>query len=337
MATSAHTPSAAPAGSVAAKWPRQLAWFTLAWNMAVVLWGAYVRESGSGAGCGARWPLCNGVVLPHAAQIATLIEFFHRASSGIAFCLVVVTAVTVFYITGKHELPAGRAARWSAGASVFLILNEALLGALLVLLHLVEQNRSPLRAVYLCLHSTNTLLLLGALALVAWSLGRHAVPARKSRLHRPRNGIAFIGLLATIVVAATGSIAALGDTLFPATSLHQAIAQDFAHNSFWALRLRVLHPICAVLMGIYLLWLMRGVAKPSLSAPAPRSPLRAMLTALWILLAAQYLLGVLDVVLLAPLWLQILHLFIGDVFWILLVLVTVQALPNLRGGRTQWR
>ena len=38
----------------------------LGYNLLVIVWGAYVRASGSGAGCGNHWPLCNGVVVPNA-------------------------------------------------------------------------------------------------------------------------------------------------------------------------------------------------------------------------------------------------------------------------------
>ena len=66
------------------------AWLTLAWNVVVILWGAWVRASGSGAGCGSHWPLCNGEVLPTDPKVETLIEFTHRLSSGVALVLVVV-------------------------------------------------------------------------------------------------------------------------------------------------------------------------------------------------------------------------------------------------------
>ena len=65
------------------------AWAVLAYNVVVILWGAIVRATGSGAGCGSHWPLCNGVVLPNAEKASTLIEFAHRATSGIALLLVV--------------------------------------------------------------------------------------------------------------------------------------------------------------------------------------------------------------------------------------------------------
>lgn len=66
----------------------RLAWLMVACNIEVILWGAYVRASGSGAGCGSRWPLCNGEMLPSTAQSQALIEFVRRVTS--AFSLVIV-------------------------------------------------------------------------------------------------------------------------------------------------------------------------------------------------------------------------------------------------------
>ena len=42
----------------------RFAWLTLGFLILVILWGAFVRATGSGAGCGNHWPLCNGVVVP---------------------------------------------------------------------------------------------------------------------------------------------------------------------------------------------------------------------------------------------------------------------------------
>src|SRR5258707_636964 len=68
----------------------RFAWGVLAYNVAVILWGALVRATGSGAGCGGHWPLCNGKVLPKVSQIATVIELTHRVMSGVALVLVAV-------------------------------------------------------------------------------------------------------------------------------------------------------------------------------------------------------------------------------------------------------
>ena len=56
----------------------RFAWFTVFYNVLVILWGALVRASGSGAGCGNHWPLCNGQVIPVSPGWHTVIEFTHR-------------------------------------------------------------------------------------------------------------------------------------------------------------------------------------------------------------------------------------------------------------------
>src|SRR4051812_28142504 len=97
-----------------------------------MLWGAYVRASGSGAGCGAHWPLCNGVVLPPSPQLGTVIEFTHRLTSGLSLALVLLLAIWTF-----RAFPRGDRMRKAAGLSLFFVISEALIGAGIVLLKLV--------------------------------------------------------------------------------------------------------------------------------------------------------------------------------------------------------
>ena len=197
----------------------RFSWFVLAYNLAVILWGAVVRATGSGAGCGNHWPLCNGVVVPRSAAIATLIEFSHRATSGIALILVVALAVAVF-----RSRPKGHPARLGAVLSVVLIFTEAAVGAGLVLFQLVADNQSMARALFMATHLVNTFLLLAALALTAYWLGG----GRRVRL----GGQGAVGstlaaaFVVMMLVGTSGAIAALGDTLFPAASLADALKQD---------------------------------------------------------------------------------------------------------------
>ena len=107
----------------------------LAYNLAVILWGAYVRASGSGAGCGAHWPLCNGEVIPRAPSIATLVEYSHRLTSGLALLGVVALMVWTWRVWGR-----GHPARRGALLSLIFILTEAAVGAGLVLFELVADN-----------------------------------------------------------------------------------------------------------------------------------------------------------------------------------------------------
>ena len=211
----------------------------------------------------------------------------------------------------------GHAARWFAVASTILLLNEALLGALLVELGYVTGNQSAGRMVALSVHLSNTLLLVAALTLTARfvSSGR-----RWAGLQRAAGfGWAVAGLAATIGVGVSGSMAALGDTLFPASSLQEAYAQDFAANSPWLLRLRLVHPVSALVAALFVIWLVRQAAQ---SGNAARQTSQGWLARLVLgLLGLQFALGIADVLLLAPAWMQLLHLLGADLYWVALVLL----------------
>lgn len=292
---------------------RRFAWAVLVYFVAVILWGALVRASGSGAGCGDHWPLCNGTVIQHSPGIDTIIEFTHRVTSGISF----FSAVGLLWWTIAGTVR-GHLARGAAVAVVAFTLVEAILGALLVELGLTAQSQSPLRAPYLALHLTNTLLLLAALTLTAHFLGRKSGYLRgKVRVVAPVG--ASVGIIVLLIVGVTGSLAALGDTLFPAQSLQNALMQDFASKSNWLVRWRWTHPTVAFLACIFLIWLV--VRASQHGAHWDNRRLSAIVL---FLLAAQYVLGVLDVVLLAPLWLQIAHLLGADALWAALVVLTAR-------------
>ena len=292
---------------------RRFAWVVLAYFIAVILWGTLVRATGSGAGCGNHWPLCNGTLLQHSAGVNTLIEFTHRVTSGLSFFAVVGLLSWTFLGTARGHL-----ARAAAVAAVAFTLIEAILGALLVKLGLTADSLSPLRPAYLALHLTNTLLLLAALALTAHLLGRRQGFQRgRVRLAAPLGAIAAI--LVVIVVGVTGSLAALGDTLFPATSLGLALAQDFSPAGGWLVRWRWMHPAVAFVASIFLVWLLVRAARRT--AHGDNGVLSALVL---LLLAAVYLLGLLDVVLLAPLWVQVAHLLCADALWVSLVVLTAR-------------
>jgi heme a synthase len=299
--------------------PRALtryAWSVLAYNIAVIVWGAAVRATGSGAGCGDHWPLCNGSVIQHYPTAATLIEFAHRASSGVALVAVIGLLIWTF-----RAMPHRHLARTASVAALVLTLNEALLGALLVLLGKVANDQSGSRAVYLGLHLTNTLLLLGALALTAHFLSRKQGFMHGSvEVRTP--GIALTGIIATLIVGVSGSLAALGDTLFPATSLRAAFLQDFSSDSSWLVRLRWLHPALSLLAGAFLIWLVYRAARIQMHR-------RPSLT-LGALVLVQFALGIGDIVLLTPTAMQLLHLLGADLLWVsLVVLLARLCLPPI--------
>ncbi len=246
-----------------------------------------------------------------------MIEFAHRITSGISLFSVVALLWWTFAGTARGHL-----ARGAAVAAVAFTVIEAILGALLVKLGLTAQSQSPLRAPYLALHLTNTLLLLAALTLAAHMLSRRVgYDSRRIKVTAPFGAIAAI--VTVLIVGVTGSLAALGDTLFPASSLGSALGQDFSATSAWLVRWRWTHPAVAFVASIFLIWLLvRATRRPTLGTGHWDN--RGLSALVMILLAAQYALGILDVVFLAPVWLQIVHLLGADVLWSALVVLTAR-------------
>lgn len=292
----------------------QFAWGVLVFNLLVILWGAYVRATGSGAGCGSHWPLCNGEVIPRAPQIETLVEFTHRLSSGLAFLLVAGLFVWAFRL-----YPKGNEVRKAAGYSFAFMITEALIGAVLVLFKWVVDDESTGRAVTIVLHLINTFLLLASLTLTAWL----ASGERRASISGNRKlwALLALGLVGTLVIGASGALTALGDTLFPASSLAEGLRQDFSPTAHFLIRLRVLHPTIAVVVGIYLL-VLAGIVRLQVLHNQAKSFSRLLTLGILLQLAA----GIINVLLLAPVWMQLIHLLLADLVWIILVLLTYSSL-----------
>jgi heme A synthase len=290
----------------------KFSWTVLGWNMLVILWGAIVRATGSGAGCGNHWPGCNGEVLPTPQRIQTVIEFTHRMMSGGALILVLV-----LLLWGLRSYPKGSHQRIGfIGAAVF-ILVEALLGAGLVLFKLVEANSSAFRAGAIALHLLNTFILLAFLTLNAWWASGGKPLVFKNRGSLPL--LFALGLGGVALIGMSGAITALGDTLFPSTSLAQTLAEQSDPGAHFLIRLRIYHPIIAILVGVYSLYLVRYIYT-QFNHPTSRR----LSLLLGTLILIQWTAGITNVLLLAPVWMQVVHLFLADTVWISYILLAAQ-------------
>lgn len=294
----------------------RLAWITLAVNVVVILWGAFVRATGSGAGCGEHWPLCNGVVLQRNATVETLIEFTHRLTSGLALILVLAVAVGAWRLRPRQPF-----VRRAAALSLAIILLEAALGAGLVLFRLVADNDSMARALFMGVHLVNTFFLLATLTVTAYAASGGEAPDPGGA---PGLAASFAAVMAGLAIAgASGAVAALGDTLFPAGTLQEALVQDLSPTAHLLVRLRVFHPALAIGSGLLAAALARHTGRVR---PAPAvSRLAAAVVGLVVL---QILAGFVNVMLLAPVWLQLVHLLLADTLWILVVLLAAHALAR---------
>jgi heme A synthase len=294
----------------------RFAWGLLAYEILVVAWGAYVRATGSGAGCGRHWPMCNGEVMPRAPRVATLIEFSHRLSSGGA-----LIGTLVLLVWAMRAYPRGHRVRRGAGLTVSLMVVEALIGAALVLFELVAHDASMKRALSISLHLVNTFLLLASTAVTAWwASGGSAL-----RLRGQRAMVTLFGLLlgAMAIVGASGAVTALGDTLFPAPSLAAGFAQDFATSAHVFVRLRAIHPLLASLTAMAIVVAM-GIVRSLRPTPAVR--LASRLASAFAV--AQVAAGLFDVLARAPVAIQLVHLVVADLVWISLVLTGAAVLAE---------
>jgi heme a synthase len=287
------------------------AWGVLAFNVLVIVWGAFVRATGSGAGCGSHWPLCNGEVLLRAPEIETMIEFSHRATSGIALLLVAALVALAWRTFGR-----GHRVRVMAVVSLAFILLEALLGAGLVLLEYVAHNASVARAYWVAGHLVNTFLLLAVLTLTAW-WGGGAPPLRLRQQPGMLVGTLIAAIVGMLILGASGGITALGDTLL----LTAGITPEESPLVATLVDLRIYHPLLAFVVGgliVLAVWTARTLR------PSP-----AIYRLGWVLggvFGLQLVVGAINVVLKAPVAMQLIHLFLSDMIWIALILLVANVL-----------
>jgi len=298
------------------------AWGFVAVTIPVIVWGAWVRISGSGAGCGAHWPTCHGALVPASPGEKTVIEFVHRTTSGLV--LVFAAAVALWAL---RVFPRRHRVRRAAATAAAFTLAEAGLGAGLVLFGLVDQDDSVARAVVIALHLVNTFCLLGAAALAAWWAsddapeGAAAGTAEAAAAGRWR-AVLLVGMAGILLTSMAGAITALGDTLFPVDVTREGtwietVAGDLPPGTHFLVRLRVVHPLLAVVVGLLL-----AIAAGRLAFVATGARLRRLAVAVAALTTTELLAGLVTVLLAAPGWTQLVHLALADALWVTLVVLT---------------
>ena len=276
----------------------QLSFFGLIVSILSIIAGAIVRATGSGDGCGASWPTCNGEIIPKLETSAELIEFSHRFISGF---LLIITLI-IFIKSFKDKVPVlQKRIIWLL---TFFVLLEALIGAVIVIYEWVGLNSSSPRIIAVPLHLLNTFGLLGTYTLLF-----HLTKNKKNSLNNFFDRGFKIGLCLFLLSGATGSIAALADVIFPSESFIAGLAADFDSNSELLTRLRILHPIVATALSIYLYS----------EANRLQKEYKIQTKNIKALVFLGVLLGVLNVVSNIILPLSILHLLIADLLWVVYV------------------
>lgn len=275
-------------------WPRLLYALWL-YTLLVILWGAWVRISHSGDGCGEHWPLCGGDFIPDLTQKKTWIEYSHRLMSGVYGLLV----IGVFLNFRKNPNILVRKFNWLL---LLLMSSEALLGAVLVKSQLVTLNDSVFRLATMSLHQLNSFLLTGATFLFYRILKKNSTELKLANKYL---------LVLFVLLPLTGAVAALSTTLFPSVSLWQGILQDFSESTHLFVKLRILHPLLALLITtVFVAWC---YAKN--------------LNRLAVEFLVAMLIGVVTLLTLSPVYLKLTHLLIAHLLWARL-LYTLVNLPD---------
>jgi heme A synthase len=290
----------------------KFAWFVLAYNVVVILWGVFLRASKSGDGCGQHWLTCHGEVIPSAPELKTIIEFSHRVTTGPAFVFVLILAILAFlkYSKGEHV-------RIAAVGSLCFIIIEVLIGAVLVLTGNTAETLTTERPFLAISHLINSFLLLAFLTLTAWFASRE----RRTRFRFERKYLVLIAIaaIAILLVGTSGSLAALSSMLFPSETLAEGISKDFSAASNILLRLRLSHPILSILTSVYLL-LLAGWLR---ARAGNEGSVVRWSNILSIVVLVQLAFGAATLLTLAPIVMQVGHLFLADLVWISFVLLTV--------------
>ena len=292
----------------------KFAWFVLGFNILVILWGVFLRASKSGDGCGQHWLTCQGEVIPSAPELKTVIEFSHRVSSSMAGILVIVLFVWVFWRWRMRNNKQNRLVVKCALWSFIFVVIEGLVGAGLVLTGNTAETLTPERPLWMAGHLINTFVMLAFLTLTA----RYASGGRPIYFQAERKYLTAlaIGGAAIFVVGISGSIAALSSMIFSFVPIGEDVARDFSPTSNIFLRLRLLHPITAILTSVFLIFLTGWIAK---QAGGNRIVVRWS-NVLSILILAQVAFGAVTLLTHAPIAMQVGHLLFADAIWISYVL-----------------
>ena len=284
------------------------AWAFVVYLLFVILFGAWVRITGSGAGCGDHWPLCDGQFIPRAPSAERVIEYTHRVTSGLCGVFGIGFLVVAARVYGF-----GHRVSRAALATLLFILVEGAVGAMLVKLELVAGDTSSARAVVVALHLGNTLLLTASAALLAWLAGR----GRAFQWGRAPIGNGwFLAALAGVgITAMTGAVTALGDTVFP-------VGSDAAESAAGHIlvQLRIVHPVVAMGVAGLLVAFGARLVKAGVQGQA-----KVWTSRVGMLVVVQVIFGFVNIGLSAPGWAQLSHLLIAQGLWISLVLASLAA------------
>lgn len=229
---------------------RRVAYVAIAMAYVQVVFGAIVRITGSGMGCGDHWPRCHGRWLPDLGSAQTAIELTHRVWGA----LLGVVIVTLYFLALRLKRSGderGAGVFRSAQLSVLLVAAVGLLGR--------EAVRLGLHPYVVVVHLTGAMAVLGALVVTAIRAGGFgsagSLAGTSSKTFRGA-GIAVILVFLTLIMGAlTANIAGASYACrgFPWCRSGMSAGGP--------LHLQITHRVLAFLVLFHMMGLVMGVMK----------------------------------------------------------------------------
>lgn len=296
---------------------RRLSYLALAVAFAHVVFGAVVRITGSGMGCGDHWPKCHGQWMPPLDRPDLIIEITHRY---LALVLLIALVALAGAAWRRRAVPgvAGRGGVLRASATALgLWFAPAFLGAVTVWL-----GNTPLATVA---HKVLALSLLAVLAATVVRTGGFGAAAPNGIDADPRTArSATVAAVLALIVVGLGALTAKfpGATTaclgFPLCDGQLVPAGGAAH-------VQMAHRLMAFLLAFHVIGLTAGILRRGTTGPVRQAAVASLL-----LVMAQVALAVTMVLRLFPGSLRSAHQAVGVSIWVALFVLAYLA---RRGSR----
>ena len=288
---------------------RIFAWFVLLLTILVIISGDIVQITGSGAGCGESWPKCNNELLPDVTNKNTIIEFIHRILTTIVGFCIIALALFARILLGKNHF-----CTKATYTAIFFLVTEILIGAMLVRFGWVEFDMSWGRVIVDSLHVLNTFFLVATLASsTQYKSGTYL----SNYLKNTRTLI--IAVIIFLIIAVTGALNSLADLLYIESM--PASQKNNIYN--FLISVRALHPFIAITGGITIAYIFLTFSDRLLAIYQKKLIIIILAT-----IGVQFFIGILNIFLMTPLIIQIIHLVLANILWISIVLFIVDRMTN---------
>ena len=220
-----------------------LAFATAFLTVGLIVFGAIVRVTDSGLGCGNQWPLCNGTIFPPLDNLTAWIEWLHRLFAALIGTFGIATLVVAIraYRGGRIQ----RLPLVATVAAAILFFVQSILGAIVVVLDLPPTS--------VTLHLGTAMLLLAALLIAA--IASVYRPAERPDASDRVTALAYVTTALSFVIILTGALVRGSGATLACVTWPDCNGAIFPFDQGSLQTIHMLHRFAVVALGVTLLLL----------------------------------------------------------------------------------